>query len=75
MPDFDSGHIFLTTLAPIKTKPTGAQTSYEQRARIALAEMPTACQSPVSQNIGINSPFARNTRNHPGESGEFFIAR
>ncbi len=64
MPDLDTGHIFLTTLAPIKTTETGNQTSFEQQARIALAQLPTACQSPATQNIGINSPFARNTRNH-----------
>lgn len=64
MPDLDSGHIFLTTLAPIKTENTGGRTSYEQRARISLAETPTACQSPATAKIGINSPFSRNKRNH-----------
>ncbi|NSX54610.1 hypothetical protein [Parasulfitobacter algicola] len=64
MPDLDTGHIFLTTLAPIKTSNTGGSTSFEQQARIALAKLPTALQSPATQNIGINSPFARNTRNH-----------
>lgn len=64
MPDLDTGHIFLTTLAPIKTEPTGGTTSYEQRARISLAEMPRACQSPATAKIGINSPFSRNKRNH-----------
>lgn len=64
MPDLDTGHIFLTTLAPIKTAPTGGPTSYEQRARISLAELPTACQSPATVKIGINSPFARNKRTH-----------
>ena len=64
MPDLDTGHIFLTTLAPIKTDNTGGRTSYEQRARISLAEMPRACQSPATAKIGINSPFSRNKRNH-----------
>ncbi len=64
MPDLDTGHIFLTTLAPIKTTNTGGPNSFEQRTRIALAEMPTALQSPATQNIGINSPFSRNQRNH-----------
>lgn len=64
MPDLDTGHIFLTTLAPIKTESNGTQTSYEQRARMTLAKMPTACQSPATADIKINSPFARNTRNH-----------
>ena len=64
MPDLDTGHIFLTTLAPIKTTHTDGTDSFEQRARIALSELPTAMQSPATENIGINSPFSRNTRNH-----------
>lgn len=66
MPDLDSGHIFLTTMAPIKPgAPADApQTSYEQRARIALAKFPTANQSPATVDDSHNSPFARNLRNH-----------
>lgn len=66
MPDFDSGHIFLTTLAPIRDSATDKQmhTSYTQAARIALAKLPTALQSPATQKTGINSPFARNRRTH-----------
>ncbi len=66
MPDLDSGHIFLTTLAPIKNSvdAAGSRTSYEQNVRIALAKLPTAMQSPATQRTGINSPFARNRRNH-----------
>ncbi|WP_298854300.1 hypothetical protein [uncultured Ruegeria sp.] len=66
MPDLDSGHIFLTTLAPIKpgAPKDDPQTSFEQRARIALAEMPTAHQSPATEHTKFNSPFARNTRTH-----------
>lgn len=66
MPDFDSGHIFLTTLAPIRDSAAGehTHTSYTQAARIALAKMPTALQSPATQKTGINSPFARNRRTH-----------
>ena len=65
MPDFDSGHIFLTTMAPIKG-PEGntTHTSFEQKVRMALVKLPTALQSPATQNIGLNSPFARNTRTH-----------
>lgn len=65
MPDLDSGHIFLTTMAPIKqgAAPTGSA-SYTQKIREALAKLPTALQSPATINIGINSPFARNTRTH-----------
>ncbi|GAB5447544.1 hypothetical protein [Gymnodinialimonas sp.] len=66
MPDLDSGHIFLTTLAPIKpgAPEDDPQTSYEQRARIALAKFPTANQSPATVDDPYNSPFARNMRNH-----------
>jgi hypothetical protein len=72
MPDLDTGHIFLTTLAPIKAGGDASEAplsgeaavSYEQKVRIALAEMPTALQSPATQNIGLNSPFSRNRRTH-----------
>lgn len=70
MPDLDSGHIFLTTLAPIKDsgKASGKDrlehTSFTQKVRIALAKMPTAMQSPATEGTGENSPFARNRRNH-----------
>lgn len=66
MPDLDSGHIFLTTLAPIKpgAPVDDPQTSFEQRARIALAELPTAHQSPATEHTKFNSPFSRNTRTH-----------
>ncbi|WP_193170809.1 hypothetical protein [Nisaea nitritireducens] len=66
MPDLDTGHIFLTTLAPIKnyTANDKSPTSFEQNARIALASLPTAIQSPASQKDGKNSPFSKNKRNH-----------
>lgn len=66
MPDLDSGHIFLTTLAPIKysEKDRMEHTSFTQNVRIALAKMPTAMQSPATEGTGENSPFARNKRNH-----------
>ncbi|UUX50122.1 hypothetical protein NUH88_00155 [Nisaea acidiphila] len=66
MPDLDTGHIFLTTLAPIKpyTKSDKSPTSFEQKVRVALAKLPTALQSPATVNAPRNSPFARNKRNH-----------
>lgn len=66
MADLDTGHVFLTTLAPIKTgTPLDPDsTSYDQRVRIALAELPTARQSPATERAKYNSPFARNLRNH-----------
>lgn len=66
MPDLDSGHYFLTTLAPIRDSATDKHKhgSYTQAARIALARMPSALQSPATEKIGVNSPFARNRRTH-----------
>jgi len=66
MPDLDSGHIFLTTFAPIRDSGAGGHkhTSFTQDVRIALAKMPTALQSPATEKIGVNSPFARNRRTH-----------
>ncbi|MDU8910753.1 hypothetical protein [Aestuariicoccus sp. MJ-SS9] len=66
MADLDTGHIFLTTLAPIKqgVPPDNSAASYEQKVRIALARLPTAQQSPATEDSKFNSPFARNLRNH-----------
>jgi len=68
MPNFDTGHLFLTFLCPIRsgtaTDDEGARVSYEQRLRTTLALLPTALQSPATRDIGINSPFARNRRTH-----------
>lgn len=66
MADLDTGHLFLTTLAPIRGIEAGnkSHTSFEQNVRIALGKLPTAMQSPATQNTGINSPFARNKRTH-----------
>jgi len=41
-----------------------AQVSWAQRLRAVLATLPTALQSPATIDIGVQSPFARNTRNH-----------
>jgi hypothetical protein len=68
MPNLDGGHYFLTVLAPIiaggivddgdlKSSPVHA-------VRAALATLPTALQSPASEAIGLNSPFARDGRTH-----------
>ncbi|MGI9508568.1 MAG: hypothetical protein ACR2QJ_04365 [Geminicoccaceae bacterium] len=42
----------------------GAKVSWVQRLRAVLATLPTALQSPATIEIGVQSPFARNTRNH-----------
>lgn len=68
MPNFDTGHLFLTFLTPIKSghtqDPTGTTVSHEQLVRATLGLLPTALQSPATQNIGENSPFARNRMTH-----------
>lgn len=66
MPDFDNGHIYLTTFAPIKgcCAATSSANSYIQNIRNALARLPTALQSPATEAIGINSPFSKNKRTH-----------
>ncbi|MBL9060357.1 MAG: hypothetical protein JNK88_10090 [Mangrovicoccus sp.] len=68
MPTFDAGTLFLTFLSPIRLGSakdlTGIPVSYEQRLRILLALLPTAMQSPATQLIGENSPFARNRQTH-----------
>ena len=68
MPNLDTGHYFLTTLAPIKTGTTlddrGVSVSFEQKLRMTLATLPTALQSPATEKIQINSPFSRNLRTH-----------
>ncbi|WP_370312957.1 hypothetical protein [Sagittula sp.] len=65
MPDLDSGHIFLTTLAPIRDGTCAdGHGSWRQRVRNALMELPTAQQSPATIKSGMTSPFARNMRTH-----------
>ena len=66
MADLDSGHYFLTTFAPIRDsgEDPSNHTSFTQAVRIALAKMPSALQSPATEKIGVNSPFARNRRTH-----------
>lgn len=68
MPNFDTGSLFLTFLAPVKPGTTtdlrGEEVSYQRNLRNVLAFLPTALQSPATQEIGINSPFALNRRTH-----------
>lgn len=70
MPDLDTGHIFLTTLAPIKdgtcldAEGKSTHTSYRQMIRNALVELPVARQSPATEDQTFDSPFSRNLRTH-----------
>lgn len=68
MPTFDTGHLFLTFVTPIKGGSAklamGGQASHEQVIKSTLGLLPTALQSPATQEIGTNSPFARNRQTH-----------
>jgi hypothetical protein len=68
MPNFEAGCYFLTTLAPIRSGSVedvnGAQISYQQRLRATLATLPTAQQTPATERIGLQSPFATSLRTH-----------
>ena len=68
MPDFDTGHLFLTFLSPIREGTTadvsGERMSHRQLLRVTLGLLPTALQSPATIKIGENSPFARNRQTH-----------
>jgi len=68
MPNLDGGHYFLTVLAPIDNTGIadhqGMRSSPVHMVREALETLPTALQSPATEAIGLNSPFARNARTH-----------
>ena len=68
MPDLDGGHYFFTALLPIDNRGIvehGAfRSSPAHMVRDALEALPTALQTPASEQIGIQSPFARSLRTH-----------
>jgi len=70
MPDLDGGHYFFTALLPIDNHGIvevdhGAyKSSPVHMVRDALEALPTALQTPASEQIGIQSPFARSLRTH-----------
>jgi hypothetical protein len=68
MPDLDGGHYFFTALLPIDNHGIvehGAfKSSPAHMVRDALEALPTALQSPASEQIAIQSPFARSLRTH-----------
>jgi hypothetical protein len=69
VPTFDGGHCFLTTLIPIDsanvvTDSNGVKFSHIQMVRNALSVLPTAQQSPATDQAPCNSPFARCTKTH-----------
>jgi hypothetical protein len=68
MPTFDGGHCFLTALLPIKTSEVvdqdGLRSSPVHMVRDALAILPTARQSPVTESLPMTAPFAKCTKTH-----------
>lgn len=68
MPNFDGGHYFLTVLVPIRNdilvSDAGCVSSPISAVHGALSTLPTALQTPMTEKIGINSPFARSPRTH-----------
>jgi hypothetical protein len=68
MPNFDGGHYFLTALIPIVqdtlVEQDGMKHSPIQLVRSALSTLPTSLQTPVTERMGLNSPFARTRRTH-----------
>ena len=67
MPNYDAGHYFLTTLAPVRLDSIlidGQSHSRRHLIREALADMPTGWRTVASQGKDPDIPFARNTRTH-----------
>ena len=68
MPNFDTGHYFLTVLAPIKkgmmVNNDGEKVSFVQNLHDILQTLPRSLQSPITQNNNINSPFVREKTTH-----------
>ena len=68
MPNLDGGHYFLTALLPIDNKrifrENGVVSAAVDLVREALEVLPTALQSPATEEIGIESPFARSQHTH-----------
>ncbi|MDB5693047.1 MAG: hypothetical protein JWO81_2110 [Alphaproteobacteria bacterium] len=68
MLSFDGGHYFFTALVPVCNKGIveheGMKSSPIHMVREALETLPTALQSHASEQVGIQSPFARSTRTH-----------
>ncbi len=68
MPNFDTGHYFLTLLSPIKQGTTADGISYAQNLRMLLTALRTAHQSPATEGDDVsaqdNSPFVLSQRTH-----------
>jgi hypothetical protein len=68
MPSFDGGHYFFTAVVPVCNRGIveheGMKSSPIHMVREALETLPTALQSRASEEVGIQSPFARSDRTH-----------
>ena len=68
MPNFDGGHYFFTAVVPICNvgivQHGTLKSSPIHMVREALETLPTALQSRVTEDVGIQSPFARSLRTH-----------
>ncbi|MBV9964380.1 MAG: hypothetical protein JO008_01665 [Alphaproteobacteria bacterium] len=68
MPNFDGGHYFFTAVVPVCNRGIveheGMKSSPIHMVREALETLPTALQSHATEEVGIQSPFARSTRTH-----------
>jgi hypothetical protein len=68
MPNLDGGHYFFTALLPIDNRGIVEHGDFKSSpvhmVRDALEALPTALQSPASEAIAIQSPFARSLRTH-----------
>jgi len=68
MPNLDGGHYFFTAVVPVCNdgivEHLGMKSSPIHMVREALETLPTALQSKATEEVGIQSPFARSLRTH-----------
>jgi hypothetical protein len=68
MPNLDGGHYFFTAVLPIDNHGVVEHGEFKSSpvhmVRDALEALPTALQTPASEEIGIPSPFALSLRTH-----------
>ncbi|NOG70297.1 hypothetical protein [Roseicella sp. DB1501] len=65
MPNFDTGHYFLTVLAPVRAGRAGPEgESHRQRLLEALARLPQSETTAKSRGTTAQSPFARSRLTH-----------
>ncbi|MDO9712619.1 hypothetical protein [Paracraurococcus lichenis] len=66
MPDIETGHYFLTMLAPVKVGAVEGEfgCSYRQRLQTVLSSLPNSEVTANSRGVAPGSPFARNTMTH-----------